>query len=80
MTIAVAELGFQCLQQEHNMRPTMCEVLEALKIIESRNDVPGSLRQAFGDSGMKSMQPPPSPNSVTQKWPSIRSTASNASG
>ncbi|KAK9934701.1 hypothetical protein M0R45_021836 [Rubus argutus] len=47
MTIAVAELTFQCLQLDNNMRPTMCEVLEALKIIESRNDVPGSLRQAL---------------------------------
>ncbi|KAL6186551.1 hypothetical protein ACLB2K_042671 [Fragaria x ananassa] len=79
MTILVAELAFQCLQQDNNMRPTMCEVLETLKIIESRMDVPENLRRGFEDAEMRSMQPPPSPNSVTQKWPSTVSTATNTS-
>ncbi|KAL6190351.1 hypothetical protein ACLB2K_036749 [Fragaria x ananassa] len=79
MTILVAELAFQCLQQDNNMRPTMCEVLETLKMIESRKDVPENLRRGFEDAEMRSMQPPPSPNSVTQKWPSTVSTATNTS-
>ncbi|BFG17095.1 hypothetical protein CerSpe_033690 [Prunus speciosa] len=45
MVIAVAELAFQCLQLYNDMRPTMCEVLEALKTIESGNDVPDNLNQ-----------------------------------
>ncbi|KAL6186549.1 hypothetical protein ACLB2K_042669 [Fragaria x ananassa] len=64
MTIAVADLAFQCLQQDSDARPTMCEVLEALKKTESRNDVPRDLNPAFCDAGMrKSIQPPPSPYS-----------------
>ncbi|XP_062110040.1 LEAF RUST 10 DISEASE-RESISTANCE LOCUS RECEPTOR-LIKE PROTEIN KINASE-like 1.1 [Humulus lupulus] len=34
MTIAVAELAFECLQQDKEMRPTMDEVLERLRIIK----------------------------------------------
>lgn len=97
MVIAVAELAFQCLQLDNDMRPTMCEVLEALKMIESGNDVPDNLKPAFDNAGMKTnIQPPPSPDrdeigllknkrllsspiSVTQKWPSTRSTTPNAS-
>eukprot|EP00257_Ricinus_communis_P015359 XP_015573248.1 LEAF RUST 10 DISEASE-RESISTANCE LOCUS RECEPTOR-LIKE PROTEIN KINASE-like 1.4 isoform X4 [Ricinus communis] len=37
MTTSVAELAFRCLQQEKDMRPTMAEVLEALKKIESED-------------------------------------------
>ncbi|XP_061989754.1 LEAF RUST 10 DISEASE-RESISTANCE LOCUS RECEPTOR-LIKE PROTEIN KINASE-like 1.1 isoform X1 [Rosa rugosa] len=66
MTIAVAELAFQCLQQDNNMRPTICEVLETLKRIESINNVTESLRGAFEDAGIRSLQPPPSPKSATQ--------------
>ncbi|KAL6295093.1 hypothetical protein ACE6H2_003235 [Prunus campanulata] len=44
MVIAVAELAFQCLQLDNDMRPTMCEVLEALKTIESGNNVPDNLK------------------------------------
>ncbi|XP_034198506.1 LEAF RUST 10 DISEASE-RESISTANCE LOCUS RECEPTOR-LIKE PROTEIN KINASE-like 1.1 isoform X2 [Prunus dulcis] len=97
MVIAVAELAFQCLQLDNDMRPTMCEVLEALKTIESGNDVPDNLKPAFDNAGMKTnILPPPSPDcdeiglmknkrplsspiSVTQKWPSTRSTTPNAS-
>lgn len=97
MVIAVAELAFQCLQQDNDMRPTMCEVLEALKMIESGNDLPDNLKPAFDNAGMKTnILPPPSPDcdeigllkkkrllsspiSVTQKWPSTRSTTPNAS-
>ncbi|XP_050227408.1 LEAF RUST 10 DISEASE-RESISTANCE LOCUS RECEPTOR-LIKE PROTEIN KINASE-like 1.3 isoform X3 [Mercurialis annua] len=37
MTTSVAELAFRCLQQEKDMRPTMAEVLQALKKIESED-------------------------------------------
>ncbi|CAL8096796.1 unnamed protein product [Prunus armeniaca] len=97
MVIAVAELAFQCLQLDNDMRPTMCEVLEALKTIESGNDLADNLKPAFDNAGMKTnILPPPSPDcdeigllkkkrllsspiSVTQKWPSTRSTTPNAS-
>ncbi|KAL6188018.1 hypothetical protein ACLB2K_039413 [Fragaria x ananassa] len=55
MTILVAELAFQCLQQDNSMRPSMCEVLETLKMIESRKDVPENLRRGFEDAEMRSM-------------------------
>ncbi|KAM1942171.1 hypothetical protein ACFX15_010679 [Malus domestica] len=96
MIIAVAELAFQCLQQDNNVRPTMNEVLEALKMIESGSYVPENLKPeldsesvktsvqppASPDSdeiGLLNVRPPPSPVSVTQKWPSTRSTSPNAS-
>ncbi|KAM2781345.1 hypothetical protein FF1_011137 [Malus domestica] len=96
MIIAVAELAFQCLQQDNNVRPTMNEVLEALKMIESGSYVPENLKPeldsesvktsvrppASPDSaeiGLLNVRPPPSPVSVTQKWPSSRSTSPNAS-
>ncbi|KAJ4822388.1 hypothetical protein Tsubulata_008924 [Turnera subulata] len=37
MVISVAELAFRCLQQERDMRPTMAEVLEALRRIQNEN-------------------------------------------
>ncbi|KAF3657285.1 putative receptor serine/threonine kinase [Capsicum annuum] len=37
MTTSVAELAFQCLQLETDLRPTMDEVLETLKHIQSNN-------------------------------------------
>ncbi|XP_068331859.1 LEAF RUST 10 DISEASE-RESISTANCEUS RECEPTOR-LIKE PROTEIN KINASE-like 1.1 isoform X2 [Pyrus communis] len=96
MIIAVAELAFQCLQQDNNVRPTMNEVLEALKMIESGSYVPENLKPELDSESVKtSVQPPASPDgdeigllnmrtphspvSVTQKWPSTRSTSPNAS-
>ncbi|KAJ9163324.1 hypothetical protein P3X46_023003 [Hevea brasiliensis] len=38
MTTCVAELAFLCLQEDSELRPTMGEVLEELKRIESRGD------------------------------------------
>ncbi|XP_060669334.1 LEAF RUST 10 DISEASE-RESISTANCE LOCUS RECEPTOR-LIKE PROTEIN KINASE-like 1.2 isoform X6 [Ziziphus jujuba] len=61
MTIAVAELAFQCLQQNKEMRPSMEEVLETLKSIESREDSPDENQEKeFDDIRIiKSEQPPP---------------------
>lgn len=39
--MSVAELAFQCLQEERDMRPTMEEVLEALKMIRNESDLAG---------------------------------------
>ncbi|RDX60118.1 LEAF RUST 10 DISEASE-RESISTANCE LOCUS RECEPTOR-LIKE PROTEIN KINASE-like 1.1, partial [Mucuna pruriens] len=37
-TFSVAELAFQCLQEDKDLRPSMVEVLEALKRIEGKED------------------------------------------
>ncbi|XP_050374246.1 LEAF RUST 10 DISEASE-RESISTANCE LOCUS RECEPTOR-LIKE PROTEIN KINASE-like 1.2 isoform X3 [Argentina anserina] len=62
MTIAVAELAYQCLQQDNDARPTMSEVLETLQMIERGKDVPQNRNEVFDDIEMReSIQPPPSP-------------------
>nr|POE84435.1 leaf rust 10 disease-resistance locus receptor-like protein kinase-like 1.1 [Quercus suber] len=95
MTKSVAELAFQCIQEDKEMRPSMDEVLEALKKIKSGNNDPEE--KAYDDAGilnvpqtaspdcdevglLKTRQlPPPSPNDVTDNWTS-RSTTPNVSG
>ena len=95
MTISVAELAFQCIQEDKEMRPSMDEVLEALKKIKSGNNDPEE--KAYDDAGILNVQqtaspdcdevgllktkqlPPPSPNDVTVNWTS-RSTTPNVSG
>ncbi|KAI7996490.1 LEAF RUST 10 DISEASE-RESISTANCE LOCUS RECEPTOR-LIKE PROTEIN KINASE-like 1.1 [Camellia lanceoleosa] len=54
MTTLVAELAFQCLQRQKEMRPTMDEVLEALKEIQEYK---------YDNIGENCTQPPPSPES-----------------
>ncbi|THG12992.1 hypothetical protein TEA_006973 [Camellia sinensis var. sinensis] len=62
MTTLVAELAFQCLQREKEMRPTMDEVLEALKEIqEYKYDTIGEEIDTVGV--LNCTQPPPSPES-----------------
>ncbi|KAL5553091.1 hypothetical protein UlMin_040492 [Ulmus minor] len=68
MTIAVGDLAFHCLQQDKEMRPSMDEVLEELKMIE------------IGQNDTKNQQPPPSPTTVTENWQSSTSSAPNISG
>ncbi|EXB77537.1 putative serine/threonine-protein kinase [Morus notabilis] len=60
MTIAVAELAFQCLQQDKEMRPSMDEVLDELKRIENGNNESENHEKGF-DGVTTSEQPPPSP-------------------
>ncbi|KAL5553093.1 hypothetical protein UlMin_040494 [Ulmus minor] len=67
MTIAVGDLAFHCLQQDKEMRPSMDEVLEELKMIE------------IGQNDTKNQQPPPSPTTVTENWQSSTSSAPNIS-
>ncbi|KAL7171133.1 hypothetical protein ACSBR2_035896 [Camellia fascicularis] len=62
MTTWVAELAFQCLQREKEMRPTMDEVLEALKEIQKyKYDNMGGEIDTVGV--LNCTQPPPSPES-----------------
>ncbi|KAI6691511.1 hypothetical protein NL676_028339 [Syzygium grande] len=73
MTTLVAELAFRCLQQERDMRPTMEEVVKALKEIEQEEI---TLQNAevvdirTDDTGLvRNISPPFSPESVvTDKW------------
>ncbi|KAF3431758.1 hypothetical protein FNV43_RR26494 [Rhamnella rubrinervis] len=51
MTIAVAELAFQCLQQNKEMRPSMEEVLETLESIEKGRIGLGTRRRNLTTSG-----------------------------
>ncbi|KAJ9676966.1 hypothetical protein PVL29_022120 [Vitis rotundifolia] len=83
MIMAVAELAFQCLQNEKEMRPAMDEVLEVLMGIESEgcNIVKTEEVEIPADSVglLKSKQPPASPDSVTTNWISWPSTNNGSS-
>lgn len=84
MMTLVAELAFRCLQQERDMRPTMVEVVEALRrikneehsfekveIVDIHSDDAGFLKNNI-------IPPPLSPDSVvTDKWVSNSDTPSS---
>ncbi|KAL7240356.1 hypothetical protein ACSBR2_006079 [Camellia fascicularis] len=55
MTTMVAEVAFQCLQLEKELRPTMDEVLESLKEIQ------GSKNENSGEQVLSNTWPPPLP-------------------
>ncbi|XP_010916449.1 LEAF RUST 10 DISEASE-RESISTANCEUS RECEPTOR-LIKE PROTEIN KINASE-like 1.1 isoform X5 [Elaeis guineensis] len=83
MITLVAELAFRCLQLEREMRPSIKEVLEVLREIESgqyktkkvlETDVP-----VKEDASLLKNTLPYSPDSVTARWES-RSTTPNTSG
>ncbi|XP_021676744.2 LEAF RUST 10 DISEASE-RESISTANCE LOCUS RECEPTOR-LIKE PROTEIN KINASE-like 1.4 isoform X4 [Hevea brasiliensis] len=79
MATSVAELAFRCLQQERDMRPTMREVLEALKRIEKENFVSEKADVVDikeDDVGLLNNVPPFSPDSIgtTDKWVSSSTT------
>ncbi|KMT15302.1 hypothetical protein BVRB_3g060110 [Beta vulgaris subsp. vulgaris] len=90
MITLVAELAFQCLQQEKELRPCMTEVLEALKQIENVNYeeleaeymdhfiATAKIESVSEDSETKpppeNSEQPPSPNSVIVNWVSRSST------
>lgn len=83
MIMAVAELAFQCLQNEKEMRPAMDEVLEILKGIESdgynivKIEEVGILADSIGL--LKDKKTPLSPDSVTTNWDSWPSTTNGSS-
>uniref|UniRef100_A0A7N0ZTN0 non-specific serine/threonine protein kinase n=1 Tax=Kalanchoe fedtschenkoi TaxID=63787 RepID=A0A7N0ZTN0_KALFE len=65
MTSSVAELAFRCLQQDKEMRPSMDEVVEVLKAIESTNHETEKLSDAEEketyDDEVMNIHPLPSP-------------------
>ncbi|XP_062145473.1 LEAF RUST 10 DISEASE-RESISTANCE LOCUS RECEPTOR-LIKE PROTEIN KINASE-like 1.1 isoform X2 [Alnus glutinosa] len=63
MTISVAQLAFQCIQQDKETRPCMDEVLEALKQIQSGNDAAEDREKGFDDDGITNVKPQISPES-----------------
>lgn len=86
--ISIAELAFQCLQRDKELRPSMDEVLEALRRIEGGKDERGHLHvrplslsspDHDGVKLLKNMKSMPSPKAVTDKWDS-ESTSPNISG
>lgn len=82
MAISVAQLAFQCLQRDKELRPTMEGVLEELQNIQSGSSVnvqPPNSPECDEAGLLKNKQMPPSPNSVTDNWTS-RSTTPNVSG
>ncbi|CAL5421626.1 unnamed protein product [Camellia sinensis] len=84
MITSVAEVAFRCLQLEKEMRPTMDEVLEALKDVKQyknentkeRIDNVGPLTSAQSPSSpkrddvvlLKKLKPLSSPDFVSNKW------------
>ncbi|KAF5442368.1 hypothetical protein F2P56_035031 [Juglans regia] len=88
MTISVASLAFQCIQEGKELRPSMEEVWEALKGIQSGKDA-GTLNvhpptsPDCDEVGLlkKKHELPPSPSAVTDNWTSsTRSSTPNISG
>ncbi|XP_062117039.1 LEAF RUST 10 DISEASE-RESISTANCE LOCUS RECEPTOR-LIKE PROTEIN KINASE-like 1.2 isoform X4 [Humulus lupulus] len=80
--IAVAELAFQCLQNEKDMRPSMADVLEELKAIQSRAyDTKNAKNDSTEDDAVLLNCGPLSlsPDTVTISW-SSRNTTPSASG
>ncbi|XP_028757874.1 LEAF RUST 10 DISEASE-RESISTANCE LOCUS RECEPTOR-LIKE PROTEIN KINASE-like 1.2 isoform X1 [Neltuma alba] len=63
MVVSVGELAFQCLQRDKDLRPSMEEVLEALKRIQSGKGEVENLED--GGNVNPLAPPPPSPPSVS---------------
>lgn len=81
MITAAAELAFQCLQNDGDMRPSMQEVVEALLRIQRTNKTGKSEKghPDNDDAGLsKNNTSLVSPDSVTTKW-SSSSTTTNGS-
>ncbi|XLT60032.1 hypothetical protein HN873_052636 [Arachis hypogaea] len=84
MINAVAELAFQCLQSSKDMRPSMQEVVDTLKDIQSDGEYKGQSHAEVMDISstaddavlLKDDPPPPSPASTVGS----KSTTPNASG
>ncbi|XP_062158440.1 LEAF RUST 10 DISEASE-RESISTANCE LOCUS RECEPTOR-LIKE PROTEIN KINASE-like 1.2 isoform X3 [Alnus glutinosa] len=78
MITAVAELAFQCLQHDKDLRPSMAEVLEALQDIQNKDytkDEAEEMDIAADDVGLLKKDPPPlSPDSALN-WISTSTTS-----
>ncbi|KAG7981125.1 hypothetical protein I3843_05G216200 [Carya illinoinensis] len=62
MTISVASLAFQCVQQDKELRPSMDEVLKELHNIQICKDVPKDQEKAYEDAGMLNVDTQTSPD------------------
>ncbi|KAK8335567.1 hypothetical protein V6Z12_A09G063700 [Gossypium hirsutum] len=82
MITGVAEVAFQCLQNEKEMRPTMAQVLEALKGIQNEDYNKAKAEEmdiSADDVGLLKSRPlPHSPDSVMIKWHSSSTIQSNS--
>ncbi|KAK8278750.1 hypothetical protein V6Z12_D09G064700 [Gossypium hirsutum] len=82
MITGVAEVAFQCLQNEKEMRPTMARVLEALKGIQNEDYNKAKAEEmdiSADDVGLLKSGPlPHSPDSVMTKWHSSSTIQSNS--
>ncbi|XP_030493885.2 LEAF RUST 10 DISEASE-RESISTANCE LOCUS RECEPTOR-LIKE PROTEIN KINASE-like 1.2 isoform X2 [Cannabis sativa] len=79
----VAELAFQCLQNEKDLRPSMVDVLEELKAIQSRGYKTKNAKNDSTEDDVGLLKCGPltlSPDTVTISWSSSRNTTPNASG
>ncbi|XP_006341577.1 probable serine/threonine-protein kinase At1g18390 isoform X1 [Solanum tuberosum] len=82
MITAVAELAFQCLQNDRDLRPSMPEVLEALLGIQSMDKTATEIgKPSPGDDAglLKNHTLSLSPDSVISKWTSSSSSTTHAS-
>ncbi|XVF09559.1 hypothetical protein REPUB_Repub07fG0104400 [Reevesia pubescens] len=83
MITGVAEVAFQCLQNEKDMRPTMAQVLEALMCIQSEEynkEKAVEMDISADEVGLLKSGPlPHSPISVMVKWASGSSTTPSIS-
>ncbi|XP_071696230.1 LEAF RUST 10 DISEASE-RESISTANCEUS RECEPTOR-LIKE PROTEIN KINASE-like 1.1 isoform X2 [Rutidosis leptorrhynchoides] len=91
MITSVAELAFQCLQYDSEMRPTMNEVLDVLLDIQATGRIDG--HYSYGNLNSVNPPPPseasdtvvlikdflPSPVSVTNEWQSENSASTTRS-
>ncbi|XP_058091445.1 LEAF RUST 10 DISEASE-RESISTANCE LOCUS RECEPTOR-LIKE PROTEIN KINASE-like 1.1 [Magnolia sinica] len=82
MITSVAQLAFRCLQDEKEMRPSMEEVLEELRGIESEEYKVEKTEEVgilVDETALLKHNLPPSPDTVTKAWES-RTTTPNTSG
>lgn len=74
MIVSVAELAFQCLQKDKELRPSMEEVLDELRRIESGNDGVVVVEEADIDgvgSSHSNVHPPPPPSAASPELDDI---------
>ncbi|XP_058091442.1 LEAF RUST 10 DISEASE-RESISTANCE LOCUS RECEPTOR-LIKE PROTEIN KINASE-like 1.2 isoform X4 [Magnolia sinica] len=82
MITSVAQLAFRCLQEEKEVRPSMEEVLEELRGIESEEYKVEKIEEVgipVDETALLKNNLPPSPDTVTKAWDS-RTTTPNTSG
>ncbi|KAI4357755.1 hypothetical protein L6164_001684 [Bauhinia variegata] len=75
MIVSVAELAFQCLQRDKELRPSMDDVLKLLRRIEGGNNGPQQLEEAAVHSaGMSNsnVHPPPPPSPACDQLALLR--------